>query len=184
MDIFKQRRKSFVEPGNVYFFTATINHWYRLLENDEVKQIIIDSLKNLSQRGRIEVYSFVVMPNHVHIIWKINGSKNEELPHVSFLKFTAHSFKKYLVKNDEVSLRKYAVEAKNKEYEFWQRDSLAFLLDRRETAVQKLDYIHANPLAAHWQLCDEPADYQFSSAKYYETSIDEFGFLKHIMQVF
>jgi putative transposase len=93
MDIFEHQPKSFVEPGNVYFFTATISHWYRLLEDGQLKQIIIDSLKNLSERKKIEVYGFVVMPNHVHIIWKINGSKSEELPHVSFLKFTAHCFK-------------------------------------------------------------------------------------------
>ncbi|TKK65721.1 hypothetical protein FC093_19500 [Ilyomonas limi] len=43
------------------------------------------------------------------------------------------------------------VKATNKQYEFWQRDSLAFELTRRSTALQKPEYIHNNPLAAHWQ---------------------------------
>ena len=66
---------------------------------------------------------------------------------------------------------------------FWQRDSLAFELTRRSTALQKLEYTHNNPLAVHWQLCTNPVDYYYSSAKYYETGIDDFGFLTHIMDV-
>ncbi len=41
-------------------------------------------------------------------------------------------------------------------------------------------YIHYNPTAEHWKLCNEPADYKYSTAKFYETDIDEFGFLIHI----
>jgi hypothetical protein len=32
---------------------------------------------------------------------------------------------------------------------------------------------HYNPCAEHWQLAKEPADYFFSSAKYYETGVKE-----------
>ncbi len=45
-----------------------------------------------------------------------------------------------------------AVDAHNKNYEFWQRDSLAVHLFTKEVAFQKLDYLHSNPSAAHWQL--------------------------------
>ena len=81
-------------------------------------------------------------------------------------------------------LQSFAVTAHNKKFEFWQRDSLAFQLFKRETALQKLDYIHANPLAEHWQLCTDPLQYHYSSARFYETGADDFGFLKHIMEVF
>ncbi len=77
-------------------------------------------------------------------------------------------------------LKLYAVDATNKNYEFWQPDSLPFELLNKETLKQKLDYIHNNPNAEHWKLCKEPADYYYSSAKFYETGIDDFGFLKHI----
>ena len=80
-------------------------------------------------------------------------------------------------------MKLYAVDAANKEYEFWQRDSLPFELLNRETTNQKLDYIHNNPNVEHWKLCKEPADYYYSSAKFYETGVDDqitvgFGFLK------
>ncbi|HSY61585.1 MAG TPA: hypothetical protein VK796_06895 [Cytophaga sp.] len=69
-------------------------------------------------------------------------------------------------------------------FEFSQRDSLAFQLFKKETALQKLDYIHNNPLSERWQLCSTPVDYYYFSAKFYEDGIDDFGFLKHIMDVF
>ncbi|MEQ9405812.1 MAG: hypothetical protein RIM99_19630 [Cyclobacteriaceae bacterium] len=46
--------------------------------------------------------------------------------------------------------------------------------------AQKLDYIHLNPLAEHWNLVDDPCDYEFSSASFYERNETHFGFLKHI----
>ena len=100
--------------------------WYKLLEKDIVKEVITDSLRFLSEAGKIDVYGFVIMPNHVHLIWKINEMNGKESSHGSFLKYTAHMFKKYLKTNEPSFLNKFAVDAENKKYEFWQRDSLAF----------------------------------------------------------
>jgi len=72
----------------------------------------------------------------------------------------------------------------NKEFNFWQRDSLATVLYTRKIAFQKLDNIHTDPLAERWNLCKSPIDYQYSSAAFYETGIDGFGFLKDIRDEF
>ena len=37
----------------------------------------------------------------------------------------------------------------------------------------KLDYMHHNPLQPHWQLCSDPVEYRFSSARFYETADDD-----------
>ena len=52
-----------------------------------------------------------------------------------------------------------------------------------KTADQKLDCIHNNPNDESWKICKEPADYYYSSAKFYETGVDDFGFLKNIGEV-
>jgi REP element-mobilizing transposase RayT len=70
MDYFKQQRKSFIEIGKIYFFTATINNWMKMLEEDKAKQIVVDSLQYLSDNRKINVYGFVLMPNHIHLIWQ------------------------------------------------------------------------------------------------------------------
>jgi len=56
-------RKSNVEIGNLYFWTATINNWNKLLQEDAFKEIIISSLRHLSIERKIEVNAFVLMPN-------------------------------------------------------------------------------------------------------------------------
>ena len=57
---------------------------------------------------------------------------------------------------NNAELSKYAVDAHNKKYEFGQRDSLAIHLYSRHVMLQKLNYIHLNPLAAHWNLVNDP----------------------------
>ncbi len=176
-------RKSNIVIGKIYFWTATINNWNNLLAEDIIKEIITSSLRYLSVQKKIEVYAFVIMPNHLHFIWQMLKMNGKEMPHTSFLKFTAHAFKKELKNNKPGSLKFFAVEAENKEYEFWQRDSLAFELTKKETISQKIDYIHYNPTAEKWKLCNDPIGYYYSSAKFYVSGIDDFGFLKHIGDV-
>jgi putative transposase len=178
------KRKSYIEPGEIYFWTATINNWQRLLQTDKYKQVIIDSLAYLSSRGKIDVFAFVVMPNHIHLIWRINENNGKETAQGSFLKVTAHAFKKMLVNEGGNVLEDYAVETHNKKYEFWKRDSLAVALYTREVAYQKMDYLHYNPVAEHWQLVKDPCDYKYSTARFYESGLKDFDFIKDLRMEF
>ena len=177
------RRKSHIDHGEIYFWTATINKWRRLLEKDEYKTVIIDSLQYLTDENKVDVFAFIIMPNHVHLIWRVNEPNGKESPHGSFLKYTAHIFKKMLKDEGSQKLADYRVDAENKKYEFWQRDSLAIPLFTRNVAVQKLTYIHNNPLKERWNLVKHPCDYKYSSARYYEMNEKNFPFLKDLWEV-
>jgi len=180
-DLFKYQRKSYIKHGVIYFWTATIHRYIPLFTESAYKDIIIESLEHLSQKKKIDVFAFVIMPNHIHLIWRINEKNGKEGSHSSFLKFTAHEFQKQLIKDESISMDKFKVKAKNKDHEFWQRDSLAIPLYTNKVAIQKLDYIHSNPRADYWNLAIHPSDYVYSSAKFYEQGIKEFGFLKDLM---
>ncbi len=179
----KYQRKSYMEIDQLFFWTATINNWYHLLKENKYKQVILDSLSNLSERELVEVFAFVIMPNHVHFIWRTLSLNGKETVQGSFLKFTAHAFKKML-KEDKADLSKYEVDVNNKRYEFWQRDSLAVHLYTKEVMLQKLNYIHRNPVVDRWQLAVNTSDYYFSSAKFYETGERVFSFLKDVRELF
>jgi REP element-mobilizing transposase RayT len=92
---------------------------------DEYKNVIINSLSYLSESGKIDVFAFVIMPNHIHLIWRIKEMNGKETSQGAFLKYTAHEFKKMLKTDKENHLASYAVDAHNKNYEFWKRNSLA-----------------------------------------------------------
>ena len=171
------KRKSYIQIGEVYFWTATINNWNHLLKEDKYKEVIIQSLRTLSERGLMDIFALVIMPNHIHLIFRTNALNGKETAQASLLKFTGHEFKKML-KDSPAELVKYEVDANNKKYEFWQRDSLAVHLYTRNVMLQKLNYIHLNPLAPHWNLVNDPAEYNYSSAKYYERNERNFDFFK------
>ena len=79
------RRKRYIEIGEMFFWTATINNWQRLLSKDEYKKVITNSLSYLSDSGKIDVFGFVIMPNHLHLIWRINEMNGKETLQGSFL---------------------------------------------------------------------------------------------------
>ena len=171
-----------MQLNEIYFWTATINNWYKLLEPDRYKEVIIQSLDYLSGKKKIDVFAFVIMPNHIHLIWRLLNLNSKESAKASFLKFTAHEFQKMLLEDGSSPLFRYEVDASNKKYEFWQRDPLAIHLYTRKVAYQKLDYVHRNPLAGHWRLAKDPCDYKYSSASYYELNEKRFGFLKDLRE--
>ena len=174
------RRKSYIEIGNIYFVTCTINQWKLLLHNDDFKIIILDSMDWLCQMKRWQIFAFVIMPNHIHFIVRNLDINGKEMPHVSFLKLTAHQFKKKLLKENKTFLQEFEVDAVNKKYEFWKRDSLAVNLFNRYMAYQKLLYIHLNPIREKWQLAVDPSDYPFSSASLYEKDHSPYSFLSDL----
>ena len=144
--------------------------------------MVVDSLKFLSDNGCITVYAFVIMPNHIHLIWRLNKLNGKESPKGSFLKFTGHKLLEQLKNEKKAPL--YHVEKMNKEHEVWQRDPLAIEIISLAVAKQKLAYIHFNPVSGRWKLSKDDLSYHFSSARFYEAGIDDFGFLKDLISVF
>ncbi|RYZ97935.1 MAG: hypothetical protein EOP47_20575 [Sphingobacteriaceae bacterium] len=84
-----------------------------------------------------------------------------------------------LAKTNPNQLENFRVNAKDREFQIWERNSLSVDLWSQPVFEQKLDYIHNNPIQEKWQLAQYPEDYKYSSAKYYYTGIDEFGLLAH-----
>ncbi|TBO41079.1 transposase [Pedobacter kyonggii] len=99
-NLFQQKRKSYIEIGQIYFWTATINNWQKLLQKAEFKEVILNSFEYLNRLKKIDVFAFVIMPNHIHTIWRINELNGKETAQGSFLKYTAHEFKKLLNRNE------------------------------------------------------------------------------------
>ena len=159
------------------FFTATILEWKPLLKNDKYKNEIIKSLQFLVAQQRIHLYAFVIMSNHIHLIWHPLPGQTPQKLQLSFLRYTAQQIKFDLKRNDPVLLEQFKVDAKDREYQFWERNPLSIELRNSKTFDQKLEYIHWNPVKAG--LCNSPEEYYYSSAKFYLTGIDNFKMLTH-----
>jgi putative transposase len=153
--------------------------WKPLLKEDRFKDIVIKSLLYLSNEKSIIIYGFVIMPNHIHLIWQIQDGFKQEIIQMRFLKFTAQQMKFRLLDTKDQRLDWFLTNAKDRSYQFWERNALSIDLWNPEVFMQKLDYIHNNPLQHKWRLAEFPEMYRYSSAKFYETGIDEFELVKH-----
>ncbi|MES2446059.1 MAG: transposase [Bacteroidota bacterium] len=159
------------------FLTATILNWQHLLV-EEFKQIIIDAMRWLVQEKRCKIYGFVIMPNHIHLLWKIEDGFERIDVQGALLSFTAHEFKRKL-KNNALELAKFKVNLIDRSCQFWQRDCVVKECWGEQFFEQKLDYTHNNPVQSHWNLSDTPENYYWSSASFYETGVSPFEFLTH-----
>jgi putative transposase len=173
-----------MELGSIYFYTVAIIDWIPLLETDKFKQIVADSLTYLVNEKKLNVYAFVIMPNHIHIIWENIAMNGRELPSASFMKFTGHAFLEELTRTNNPLLEKFKVERNSRKHQFWQRSGLPVFMYNRKILEQKLDYIHFNPLQEHWKLAHDPGDYYFSSCSFYERGEKRFDWVKHYMDAF
>jgi REP element-mobilizing transposase RayT len=160
------------------FLTATILEWKPLLANDEYKMIVVDSMQWLVENKRCSIHAFVIMPNHIHLLWKItDGYKREDVQGALF-SFTGHAFKKSLKqKGSELNL--YKVNDADREFQFWERNPMIKECFSQDFYLQKLDYIHHNPCQPKWKLVDLPEKYPWSSASFYELQDMRFSWLTH-----
>ncbi|HZG71957.1 MAG TPA: hypothetical protein VEY51_10535 [Chondromyces sp.] len=122
------------------------------------------------------------MPNHIHCIWQIADELTREDFQRDFLKFTARSIVKFMQMNDDPLLQQLKVNARDREHQLWERNSLSIDLFTEEVLRQKLNYIHNNPLQPKWKLSATPEAYYYSSAAFYETGISGFNFLTHYIR--
>jgi len=159
------------------YYTATINQWKHLLKEDSYKDIIINCLFHLTSTNATRLNAFVIMSNHIHLIWQaLQGFTPSDIQS-SFMKFTANKLKQKLATEDPIQLEQYRVNKYDRKYQIWKREPLGIELFTPAAFQQKLNYIHENPVRAG--LCKFAEDYRYSSARFYETGVDEFGILSH-----
>ena len=158
------------DPDHLYFITTTARNHIHLFKRETIIRILLDSLHYLRTSGRLQLFIFVVMPNHIHLIGKF--SKDHTLANMmrDFKRHTARQIIRQLQAENNTEILD-ALQRLNKDsrqdFKIWEdrydaRDvfSIKFL-------EQKMDYIHHNPCQPHWNLATLPEEYPWSSAGFY-----------------
>ena len=166
--------------NGIEFFTATCLNWTKVLEPDEYKKIITDSLQFLVEDRRIGVYGFVIMPNHIHLLWAKQEKWMDKDVTQMFLKYTAQKIKFKLVDSGSPMLALFKSTQSDRAYHFWERRNYVATMNDRRVLLQKLDYIHNNPIRVG--LCSTPEDYLFSSVRFYLDKPNQWDFLTHFSE--
>jgi len=162
----RSRYKIF-EDRQPYFLTCSVVHWLPLLAEPRVAILVLESLRFLQDEKRLELYAYVIMDNHLHIIASANDLQKEI---ANFKSFTARSIieaLKAMTKTDWLDeLRHFkAKHKKDREYQFWQEGAHPEQIRGLEMMKQKVEYIHLNPVRRG--LVQNPEDWIYSSAGNY-----------------
>ena len=99
-----------------------------MLEDDKHKGIIINSLRFLTTEERVVIYGFVIMQNHFHLIWQLMGDHERDEVQRDFLKFIGQQVLKNLRNLKFPILQELLVQAKDRKYQVWERNSLSIPL--------------------------------------------------------
>ncbi|QJB45244.1 REP-associated tyrosine transposase [Dolichospermum flos-aquae] len=150
-----------------HFLTCTLVNWMPLFGNIELVQIIIDSLNFLQRQQRLTLYGYVIMENHLHLI-AAAANLSKEIG--NFKSFTARSIIDLLQKNNaeyilnQLEFHKLKHKIKQ-DYQLWQEGFHLQAIANEEMFIQKLEYIHNNPVRRGY--VDDPAHWRYSSYRNY-----------------
>ena len=62
-------RYRFIKENQPHFVTVTVVHWLPLFGSPKVAAIVFDSLEFLQKKNRIQIFAYVFMENHLHMIF-------------------------------------------------------------------------------------------------------------------
>lgn len=157
-------------PDELYFVTLTVVGWVDVFTRNEYKDILIKNLQYCQQNERLEIFSYVIMSNHLHLVCRRLDKDLKEL----LGRFKSKSAKE-IIKAIETNPREsrkdwllylfsYFAKASKQysENHFWQYTVHPIFLYSNEVIAQKINYIHQNPVRAG--LVNEPENYIYSSA--------------------
>jgi len=159
------------------FTTATCLEWKPIIHQDRFKDIIMESLRFLCTENRVWLNAFVIMHNHIHLVWQMIGEHRRNDVQRDFLKYTGQQILKHLRNEHSPLLTELKVNAKDRTYQVWERNTLSIALWSTNVFWQKIEYIHNNPVRAGY--CKYPEEYKYSSAEFYLTGKSEWNFLTH-----
>ncbi len=161
-------RYKITNADGVYFITSTIIEWLPVFTSQKYFEIIIQSLKFCREQKGLKLYAYVILDNHFHLI--VSGPELSGTL-TSLKKFTARQVLIQLQQDRKAWLLNQLAYFKKKHktesaHQVWQEGVHPQLMMNEEMLVQKIEYIHCNPVKRG--LVDLPAHWRYSSARNFE----------------
>jgi len=138
----------FNTTGGLHFLTFSCYRRQAFLASPSARDCFERSLEQARVRYRFYVAAYVVMPEHVHLL--LTAPENETL--AAAMQAIKQSVSRKLIGDRE---------------HFWQARYYDFNVWSREKRIEKLKYIHRNPVRRG--LVERPEDWAWSSFRHYQT---------------
>ena len=159
------------QDTGIYFLTFQIVGWVDIFTRKAYRDIVIDSLKYCQQNKGLELFAFVIMSNHIHLLAR---SQSGDLSGIvrDFKNFTSKRFADIINSPEESRsdwmkmVFAYHGKLKDKQInQIWTHENHAEHIYSQKFIEQKIKYIHENPVRAGF--VGKAYEYLYSSAKNY-----------------
>jgi putative transposase len=165
--------KRFQQSGQTHFVTFGCYHRYRLLTDDISRRIFESALERTRRSYRLYVYGYV-MPDHVHLLVSEPQPESGPFKPGFGLSGDVHGLRHehpYTLGDALKSLKQGVSRRLIGDAEhFWQKRYYDFNVRSYLQFVEKLRYIHRNPVKAG--LCERGEDWPWSSFQHYSTGVE------------
>lgn len=162
------------DQDKLHFVTFATSYWLDIFTREQYKQVLIDSLKYCQQKKGLEIYAWVIMTNHLHLI--VRAQEGHQLEYIirDFKKYTSVMLSRAIENNPRESRREWVLwmlrraaekSAKHQKYKLWQNEYHPIELSTNRMMEERLNYIHNNPVKEGW--VELPEEYLYSSARDY-----------------
>ncbi len=142
------RLKRYQQSGQIHFITFGCYHRQRLFMEEANRHIFETALERVRRSYGLHVYGYAVMPDHVHLL--LSEPSRQTL--AVALKSLKQGVSRRLIGASE---------------HFWQKRYYDFNVLTGAKFVEKLRYLHRNPVEAG--LCNLPEEWKWSSFRHYAT---------------
>ena len=154
------------------FITAVAKNRLPVFRSDAIKVITCGAIEEARTSCGFLLFAYVIMPDHFHVL---TDSPRKPSTVLQFIKgIVSRRVLGYLKQmKHEASLKKleHYNWKRNHRYSLWQHDSDVFSIVSESTFMQKVNYVHQNPVRAG--LVERAEDYRWSSARFWKNSPNE-----------
>ncbi len=150
-----------------YFITSVTHDRLPIFRTEKLKEIACNALDEARRSADLLYFAYTLMPDHFHIITDGKRTPSDTLRYLNGV--TAKRILDHLKENDFASsLLKLRENVKERGYKHsvWQHHSDKFLLTSEDMFMQKLNYIHNNPVKDGF--VEQPEDYLYSSSRIWQ----------------
>jgi REP-associated tyrosine transposase len=148
------------------FITAVTSDRLPVFQTEALKRIMGDAINEARTSCGFLLFAYVFMPDHIHLLTDAPRKPSEVLQYIKGI--IGHRVINHLkLSQHQSSLEKLRhVDWKRKHrYSLWQHDSDIFTVNSESKFMEKVNYIHMNPVRAG--LVERPQDYTSSSARWW-----------------
>ena len=157
------------EQNAIHFLTFTVEQWVDVFSRCDYVDIVLDSLRFCQQQKGLQIYSWCIMTNHMHLIARAAPPHRLSDTIRDFKKFTSRKIVEAIESNERESRKNWLLWLLKRQQaeggssiEFWRDDNHAEEIYSLDFFLQKMEYIHMNPVQAGYVIV--PEDWRWSSA--------------------